>query len=319
MEKEFTVEATILFLSSNSQLKEYIYSLLEGEGYIVSTHSDTGSFLDALEKQDFDLILMDFEEEKINGIELCKKIRNNSMLKHIPIILLVEKHHTIEKIKGIYAGADDYVEKPPQAGELLTRVKASLWRAKRDLDANPLTKLPGNASILRELERRINNKEIFCMAYADLDKFKEYNDYYGFGCGDQLIKHTALIIHNAIQELGEDTDFIGHIGGDDFLFVTLPESIESICKKIITDFDLSIPSFYKEEDRKKGYIVVKNRRGIMAQIPLITISIGIATNRQHQMTHTGQIIQVATELKQYAKTFPKSIYIIDRRKTINKP
>ncbi len=312
------VEANILLLSNDTEISRYIKSLLEGEGYIVDTYSDTSSFLIALEGKSFDLILMEVEGKNINGIELCKAIRSDFLLRHIPIILFVEKKHTIEKIKGIYAGADDYIEKPPPASEILTRVKASLWRAKRDLDANPLTKLPGNASILKELEKKINNKEIFCAAYADLDKFKEYNDYYGFGWGDKLIQHTASIIYNALKELGNENDFIGHIGGDDFLFITLPDAIENICKKIVYDFDISIPSFYKEEDRKKGYIVIKNRKGIITEIPFITISIGVVNTQQRKINHAGQIIQIVTELKNYCKTFPKSIYIMDRRKDYKK-
>ena len=307
-------EANILILNTDSKSSEYINSLLEGEGYIVNSYNDTDSFLIALEEKSFDLILIDMESKNINGIELCKKIRSDFMLRHIPIMLFVEKQHTIEKIKGIYAGADDYIEKPPHAGELLTRVKASLWRAKRDLDANPLTKLPGNASISKELDKRISAQEIFCAAYADLDKFKEYNDYYGFAWGDKLIQHTASVIYNAIKELGEENDFIGHIGGDDFIFITSPDSIENICKKIIYDFDMSIPSFYKEEDREKGCIVIKDRKGIVNEMPFITISIGVVTTRERKIIHSGQIIQIATELKAYCKTFPKSIYIMDRRR-----
>ncbi len=312
------IEANILLLSDDSEILQYVKSLLEGEGYVVNTYTDTNSFLIALEEKNFDLIIMELKGKEINGIELCKAIRSNFMLRHIPIILLVEKAHTIEKIKGIYAGADDYIEKPPHAPELLTRVKASLWRAKRDLDANPLTKLPGNASILKELEKKISNKEIFCAAYADLDKFKEYNDYYGFGWGDRLIQHTASVIYNAIRELGSENDFIGHVGGDDFLFITLPESVENICKKIVYDFDMSIPSFYKEEDKERGYIVIKDRKGILAEIPFITISIGIVSTKEKKITHAGQIIEIATELKNYCKTFPKSIYIMDRRKDYKK-
>jgi len=314
MQEKIIIEASILLLSSDKKISEYIQNLLGGEGYIVKSYSDAESFMIALERQDFDLILIELEERLIKGIVLCKKIRENFILRHIPIILLVQRGNTIEKIKGIYAGADDYIEKPPQAGELLTRVKASLWRAQRDLDANPLTKLPGNASILKELESRIKNREIFCASYADIDKFKEYNDHYGFEWGDKLIKHTTSIIYSALKELGGPDDFLGHIGGDDFFFIVSPDSIESICKKIIYDFDTSISSFYKEDDRKKGCIVIKDRRGISAEIPFLTISIGVATNHERKIFHTGQIIQIATELKNYGKTFPKSIYIIDRRK-----
>ncbi len=307
-------EANILLLSNDAQSSEYINSLLEGEGYSIKSYNDANSFSIALEEKNLDLILIDMEGKSINGIELCKNIRGDFMLRHIPIILLVDKEHTIEKIKGIYAGADDYIDKPLRAGEFLTRVKASLWRAKRDLDANPLTKLPGNISISKELSKRIEGQEIFCIAYADLDNFKEYNDYYGFAKGDKLIQHTASIIYNALKELGGENDFMGHIGGDDFIFIASPDSIESICKKIIYDFDASVPSFYKEEDRNRGYIVAKDRKGVLNNTPIITISISVVTSQQRKIVHSAQIIQIAVELKAYCKTFPKSIYIIDRRR-----
>ena len=148
---------------------------------------------------------------------------------------------------------------------------------------------------------------------ADLDKFKEYNDYYGFEWGDKIIKHTAFTLSNAIKTIGKDTDFVGHIGGDDFLFITSLDAADAICKKIIADFDASISSFYRKEDKENGYITIKDRKGIVAKIPFMTISIGAASNYKRSITHTGQIIQIAAELKTYSKTFPKSIYIIDRR------
>ncbi|MFH1768665.1 MAG: diguanylate cyclase [Candidatus Omnitrophota bacterium] len=313
IQKESVFESKILFLTSNAKTKEYIENLLQGEGYILSLHEKSDSLLLALEKEHFDLIIMDLDES-INAMELTKKIRSNFLLRHIPIILLVHKNNTIETIKGIYAGADDYIEKPPQAGELLTRIKASLWRAQRDLDANPLTKLPGNASILKELEKRINSNQPFCAAYADLDNFKEYNDYYGFDWGDKIIVNVAAIISSAIKELGGFNDFVGHIGGDDFLFITEPDSVDSVCDKIISDFDASLVPFYKKEDSERGYIEVKDRKGSMRKTPILTISLAIASNEQRTITHTGQIIQIAIELKQYAKSFPRSIYISDRRK-----
>jgi diguanylate cyclase (GGDEF)-like protein len=309
---EIGEEANILFLTHNSKLKEYITSLLQGEGYKVTICEEEKTFFDILEKDKIDLLLLDFENT--NPIEICKKIRADFTLRHIPIILLLDKEYTIEKIRGIYAGADDYVEKPIQAGELLTRIKANLWRANRDLDANPLTKLPGNVSILRELEKRIKNGEKFCVGYTDLNKFKEYNDYYGFEWGDKVIKHTATIISKALFELGTPNDFLGHIGGDDFIFITDWESIKSVCEKIIEDFNKSIPSFYKKEDIEKGYIIVKDRKGNLTSTPIMTISIGVATNKHRPLVHVGQVIQIATELKNFAKTFPKSIYVIDRRR-----
>ncbi|MCP4652116.1 MAG: diguanylate cyclase [Candidatus Omnitrophica bacterium] len=305
------VESRILALADNITAKNFLKNLLEGEGYAFTGRDDPKNITDDLIKNKIELLIIDFETANI--VETCKKIRTNFALRHIPIIVLVSKVHTIQRIKCIYAGADDYVEKPIEAGELLTRIKANLWRANRDLDANPLTHLPGNVTILKELDEKLKNKEVFCVGYADLDKFKEYNDYYGFEWGDKVIQYTASVISDSIIELGTPGDFLGHIGGDDFLFITNWESVKAISEKVIAVFDKNINAFYKDDDLKKGYIIVKNREGKVTATSILSISIGIATNKFRKFTHVGQIIQTATELKGYAKTFSKSIYTIDKR------
>lgn len=307
-----TEEINILICANDAETRSYIKDVLQGEGHKIFISKNTSLLVDESSQNPTDLIILDFDN--VGAIDACKTIRNSFVSRHIPIILMVTREHTIEKIKGIYSGADDYIEKPINAGELLTRIQANVWRAKRDLDANPLTKLPGNVTILKELENRIKGNKTICVSYADLDKFKEYNDYYGFEWGDKVIKHTAQIISRTLLDLGSQDDFLGHIGGDDFIFVCDWESITTICERITSDFDKTIGSFYKDEDRERGYIVVKDRRGNITATSILTISVGVATNKNHPFHHIGEIIQIASELKNYAKTFAKSIYIIDRRK-----
>lgn len=304
--------SNILILSRDEEIKGYLKNLLEGEGFKVSQSPQEGALLSSLAQNQSDLLVLDMET--INALDCCKKVRESFLLRHIPIIMLVNKEHTMDKMKGIYAGADDYLEKPVDPAELLIRIKASLWRAGRDLDANPLSKLPGNVSIIKELDLRIKSKQHFCVGYADLSKFKEYNDYYGFEAGDKAIKHCAEIISRSLLNFGSPGDFLGHIGGDDFIFICEWDSVSGICDKIISDFTKTIPTFYRKEDLEKGYIVVKDRSGKVTASPMMTIAIGVAANRFLQFSHVGEIIQIATELKNYAKTFSKSIYIIDRRK-----
>ncbi len=307
-------EGNILILSQDSQIQEFLSGLLQGEGYNLFTSADQTQALEFLNSGSFNLVLSDFESENIKGIELCKSIRGNFRLHHLNIILLMDTKDPLNKIKGIYAGADDYIEKPIEAGELLARVKASLVRLTRDLDANPLTKLPGNVTLLKELEERMKTQLPLTVGYVDLNKFKEFNDRYGFEMGDKVIHNTAAIIMNALAKYGNSTDFLGHIGGDDFIFITTPNCTEEVCKKILEDFNRDIVSFYDEKDRKQGYFIAKNRAGELCKIPIMSISIGVATNEQRKFTHIAEIIQIATELKQYAKTFGKSIYVKDRRK-----
>lgn len=306
-------EDSLLIISEETLIQEYLPDLLLGEGYHVKVCPSQKEAFDILSKEQFKLILCDFETPHINGIEFCKSLRANFRLRHISIILLIESKDPLNKIKGIYAGADDYIEKPIDPGELLVRVKASLVRISRDLEANALTKLPGNISLLKELDTRIKTNLPLAIGYVDLNKFKEFNDRYGFERGDKVIHHTAVIIMNALEKHGNPEDFLGHVGGDDFVLITTPNRVEKISQEIVDSFDMNIVSFYDDEDRGKGYIVAKNRRGDLCKIPIMSISIGIATNETAAFSHTAEIIQTATEVKRYAKTLGGSNFIKDRR------
>lgn len=307
-------EGNILIIVNDKETQDFLAALLMGEGYKTKVCSNQADGLETLTKETFNLVIADFQATYINGIEICKAIRSNFILRNIPIIILMDKKDPMDKIKVVYAGADDYIDKPFDPGEFLARVKASLVRMTRDLDANPLTKLPGNVSILKELDARIKSHSRFAVGYLDLNKFKEFNDRYGFEMGDCVIRHVALIIIKALETYGSSSDFLGHIGGDDFIFITTPDCVEQVCNRIISDFDKTIVDFYNEEDRKRGYVIMKNRLGQLCKIPLLSLSIGIATNEHRPLNHVGHIIQIGNEVKNYAKTFGKSIYIKDRRR-----
>lgn len=312
--KTSSAEGSILILIEDGPTREFLSDLLRGEGYDVTAARSQSEALEVLSQKPFNLVILDFESQHIKGTEFCKSIRRNFRLRHISLILLMDTKDPLDKIKGIYAGADDYVNKPIEAAELLARVKSSLVRITRDLDANPLTKLPGNVSLLKELEERTKSQLPMAVGYIDLSKFKEFNDRYGFEKGDEVIGHLAVIISKALESLGNSADFLGHIGGDDFLLITTPDCIEEVCKKIIEDFDKSIVSFYGQEDRDRGYIITKNRTGNLSKIPIMSLSIGVATNEYQKFSHIGEIIQITTDLKNYAKTLGKSIYVKDRRR-----
>ena len=307
-------DGNILLVIKDPKIQEFASSLLQGEGYNIVISQNEPQALELLSAYPLHLIIFDFDNKEIKGIEFCKRIRGDFRLRHINIILLMDSQNPLTKIKGIYAGADDYLEKPIKADELLTRIRASLVRMNRDLDANPLTKFPGNVSLLRELEKRVKTKMPIAAGYLDLGKFKEFNDRYGFEKGDQIIQHTAALISRALAEMGNNSDFVGHIGGDDFVFITTPDCAENICERIIKEFDLTIPSFYDQADRQAGYIITKSRGGDLCKIPIMRVVIGLATDEIRKFTHIGEIIQIITELKQFGKTFDKSIYIKDRRK-----
>jgi len=186
-------------------------------------------------------------------------------------------------------------------------------RTETNIGSNPLTRLPGNTEIYREIEFRLKSRNRFAMAYLDIDNFKAYDDKYGYEKGDKIIVETGLIIQATIARVGNKKDFVGHIGGDDFVFLSTPAKIEKICQEIITRFDEVIPSYYNEEDRSRGYIECEDRRGNVNRFPILTLSIGIVTNDRRKMSSHIQAAEISTEMKNFAKRFKGSSYKIDRR------
>ena len=261
-----------------------------------------------------DIIITDYMMPVMTGPEFCKELRKDVLLSHVPIIMLTGKGDTKDMVTGINAGADDYLIKPFEPESLLARITMIVARTIRNLDANPLTHLPGNASIMDELQNRIQSKTLFAVGYCDLDKFKLYNDKYGFEKGDEVIKATARVIIEASKESGGKSIFVGHIGGDDFVFVSDDAEADNISQHIINKFDTAALSFYNEEDRQAGYIMGKDRQGNQVKAGLMSISIGIVSNVVTPINHVAQIGEIGAELKKYAKGQDKSNFVRDKRK-----
>jgi len=304
----------ILVVDDEDDIRDVLRITLEGEGYEVSEATNGEEGLKAILAHAPDLVLLDYKMPRMTGLEVCAKIKKDLLLRHLPVIMVTGKGEIHDKIDGIDSGADDYIVKPFEPKELLARIRMVIRRTVRDLEANPLTRLPGNVSILNELSQRLASRKFFTVCYVDLDKFKTYNDTYGFEHGDEVIKETARILIRAVQDAGKPEDFIGHIGGDDFVIVSEVETSEKIAAKVVELFDKSVPSFYNETDRAQGYIVAKDRQGVERNIPLLSISIGIVSNEHRKIEHVAQIGEIGAELKKYAKSLEKSNYVLDQRK-----
>ena len=261
-----------------------------------------------------DLIICDYMMPVMNGQEFCKSIKKDILLRHIPVIMLTGKGDVKDMVGGIEAGSDDYIVKPFEPDALLARIRMILRRTIRSLDANPLTHLPGNTSIMEELQHCIDSKRNFAVGYADIDTFKSYNDKYGFEKGDEVIRELARLLIKVLKEKGGPDTFIGHIGGDDFVFIADDARVDEICKRIIEEFDNTVPNFYNSVDRKAGYIISKDRQGNERKFDFLSLSIGVVSSATHKITHVAQISEIGAELKKYAKSFEKSNYVRDKRR-----
>jgi len=290
-----------------------VLELTLSEQYDVFQAGNGEEGLHMLQQKNPDLIICDYMMPVMNGREFCKALKKDILLRQIPIIMLTGKGEVHDRIGGIEAGADDYIVKPFDPSELLARIKMILKRTVSSLDANPLSHLPGNTSIMEEFQRRLESDETFAVGYADLDKFKVYNDVYGFEKGDEVIRETARILIRVVRETGGPSAFVGHIGGDDFVFVMDNKLIDKACQSFIEIFDKKIASFYNKKDYESGYIRGKDRQGKEEKFGLLAVSIGIVSNTSHEITHVAQISEIAAELKKYAKNIDGSNFVRDKR------
>ncbi|MEW6097328.1 MAG: response regulator [bacterium] len=303
----------ILVVDDEREILNLIRDTLEIKGYEVSTAQSGEEALEELKEKIPHLIILDILMPEIDGYEVCQRIRKNSALKYLPIIMLTGKDSVADEIKGWRMGIAEYITKPFDIEELLAIIDTTIYRTYLGLDANPLTKLPGNNAIREEINRCIEDKKPFATCFLDLDNFKAFNDHYGFDRGDEVIKFTANIIIKTVHSIGDEKDFIGHIGGDDFVVIIHPDKVDLICQEIIKEFDKAIPDLYSKEDLQRGYIISLNRKGEKAKFPIMTISIAVVTNKKRDLKHLVEVSTIGTELKEYAKTFFGSNYIVDKR------
>ncbi len=296
-------------------MRLWMADILQREGFKIFSASTSEEALKMVYEHIPDLVVLDLPLPMMGSYKLLKDLKQDLMLRYIPIVVLTERKNIEKKMLDTEFFVDDYIFKPVEEAELLARIKMAAGRTHLELDVNPLTRLAGYNSILRRLEDVLDKKMTFAVCYVDLNNFKSFNEKYGFNRGDDVIRFTSGLISKVVKESGDADDFIGHIGADEFVIVTKPEKVDKFCPKIINEFDLAIPQFYDEEARRQGYIVRTDRHGNSIKAPIMSISIAVVTNEKKELFHIGQISKLVMELKHYAKSFSGSVYFKDRRQS----
>ncbi len=250
------------------------------------------------------------------GLAMVRRIKSDAFTAIVPVTVLAGAHHP-ERVQAWFeAGADEVITELFAPPEQRARMDAMLTRTERDVSVHPSTRLPGTTEIEREIRRRLETHQDFAVCYADLDHFKEFNDRYSYYDGDRVIYLLSRILHDVVKGMLGAPGFVGHIGGDDFICIIPSSDIHPVCTEIIQVFDALIPLQYNEQDRRAGYFFGKDRRGQLHRVPLMTLSIGIVTNRNRRFAHPAQVSELATEMKSYAKTLPGSVFVVDRRQGV---
>ncbi len=306
----------ILLIEPDEQVQKRLADFFGEEGYLLYAAAEGKRALAMIYNDPPDLIVMDVNEKRKDPLrDLCREIKGDNIYGHLPIIALIQRRSLeVEFLDGWML--DDFVCKPLNLYELSVRIRLILSRGEKNLDANALTRLPGNNTIIQQIQRRIEAKISFALAYLDIDHFKAFNDRYGFSRGDEALRMTARLVGNVVNEMKDPHAFVGHIGGDDFVFLASPGVAVPACEEIIRNFDQIVPIFYDERDRVQGYIASVDRQGKPTRYPIMTLSIGVALSPNLSgLAHFGQITSVATEMKKFAKMHPGSCYKVDRRKS----
>jgi len=302
----------IIAISKNEKIKQLISNTLEYNNYEISYYSDFKKALEIICQEIPNLILIDTINAQVSEIFLINNLKYDPIFISMIIIFIVADDFTCDNWKNNLI--DDYIRIGSLVKELKMRVELSFERVERMIATNPLTRLPGNLVIQKEIQSRLDRGEIFALAYADLDNFKPFNDKYGFSRGDEIIKMLGRIIMNIVRTEQPHGNFIGHIGGDDFVYIMKPELIESTTIRIIEIFNNLVRNFYDIEDLKKGYIESVNRQGEKQIFPIMTLSVGITSNKYRKFNHFSEMAEAASEMKSVAKKNQYLKYAIDRRK-----
>ena len=305
---------TILIVEDEFHLREILTFQLESAGFAVIHAEDGQQGVQKATEHHPDLVLLDVMMPGYDGYEVCRRLRGSFATRDIPIIMLTAKTTEDEKVTGLERGANDYVTKPWQARELMLRISNVLEWSRQQRSASPLTGLPGNVSINDEIARRLTGSAAFALLQIDIDHFKAFNDYYGYARGDDAIKALAEILVRSSNAHGGSANLVGHIGGDDFVVITVPQFAMSLGNAIVTGFDDKMVGLYDEEDRKRGYVEVRNRRHQLERFPLMSVTIALVSTDRQPVSHLAQLIDVAQELKAHGKGIPGSVLVNERRR-----
>jgi PleD family two-component response regulator len=241
------------------------------------------------------LIVLDIMLPDIDGYEVCRNLRTNMRTSHIPVIFLTQKDERSDKLQGLELGADDYITKPFDIEELKLRVQGAIRRSERESLTDPRSGLPSSRLIEDQLRRIIRGKG-WALLDARVNNFEPFKDVYGFVAGDDVLRFTAMLLGEVVDELGTSSDFIGHAGGDNFIIITTDEKANAMKARIKERFETEVLSHYNFMDRQQGFVQAPAADGTTTKVPFMTMSVGIVTSA-HSFADIREITELAAEAR----------------------
>ncbi|HEY7833028.1 MAG TPA: response regulator [Ktedonobacterales bacterium] len=302
----------VLVVEDDPLVVRMLCSMLEVEGFATLVAETGEAAVEYALREVPHLVLLDLMLPRMDGLEVARQLRANVKTAHIPVVMLSARHDTADKVRAFDTRVDDYLTKPFNTEELLARIRTQLRHVEQNL-LSPLTGLPSGLQVERAISQQLRETAPWAILYLDLDHFKAYNDVYGFLRGNDLIRLTGQTAIDTVREVGSLTDFVGHIGGDDFVVITAPERIDPLCQELIRRFDARSQTLYTDDDQQRGVLLARDRQGQERSFPLVTLSIGVVTNLHRPLTSVEEVSRIAAEVKRKAKECGGSGYFVDRR------
>jgi diguanylate cyclase (GGDEF)-like protein len=304
----------ILIISSDENLRKVLNFCFDGWGYEVFLQESPFNDIGYIKKISPDAIVADVYTASKSHLSICQLLKDDFITAFIPVITLINKRQLREQLLHLKQGVDDYLIKPPDPLDLRVRIEMAIKRAQFSFYTTPLTGLPGGRMIEETLNLRISQHLPFTFGYIDIDNFKSFNDVYGYVNGDRIIMQTAYMLYTTVRKFGNKDDFIGHIGGDDFVFITSIEKSLEVCRNFICVFDNITPFYYSLQERKQGFIIARDRSHQVRKTPLMSVSLALVN--RHNPDEFKSIVQInekVAEIKHYLKEMPGSKFMADRR------
>jgi DNA-binding response OmpR family regulator/signal transduction histidine kinase len=298
----------VLVVDDDAQIRAICGEVLHNLGFDAVEAGNVAQAKAAMRTARFDLLLLDVSLPDGDGFTLFEELKAERASAPLSVIFISARTETSAKVRALKLGGDDYLTKPFDALELGARVETVLRRRSQEAASSPTTLLPGSAMIEKEVQRRIDARQAFAFCYLDLDNLKAYNDYYGFAKADGVVRQTGDLLREIFALHGAQGDFLGHVAGDDFVFVASQESVDRVCQQAVETFDRIIPLYYDRADREKGFIEADDRFGQRRKFPIMSVSVVAVITDGRGTTHS-ELARMAADLKKAAKAVVGSVYL----------
>jgi len=305
------MQGRILFIDDEPEILKAVKFYLEDEDFEVHTTTEGHRAVELAETLKPDLIILDVMMPVMDGIQVCRQLRSRTRTRMIPIIFLTARESIEDKIKGLEAGGVDYITKPFNNQELMARIKAHIRHSQEKLSSHPVTGLPGASSVEAEVNRLLQEGVIFAAVFAEVDHFREYREAYGVSRADRLLLSVAKMLEEELQNHGEKEAFLGQPAYEQFLFVSTPQKVESLCQKLVDRFEAQKEGFYLEQHRHRGELTYYNYRGDLVSSPFVNLVLGGVCNSKRFLATYTSVAEWAAQVLLKARTAGKSSFLVE--------